>query len=40
MFQTITNTAKLQCNQASLKTLLMVTSQIFGCIDGEPFAAE
>ena len=40
MPQTITNTAKLQCNQGTLQTPLQVTSQTFDCINGEPVATE
>ncbi|GIZ16201.1 DUF4280 domain-containing protein [Capnocytophaga catalasegens] len=40
MPQTITNNAKLQCNQGTLKTPLTVTSQTFDCINGEPIATE
>lgn len=40
MSQTITNTAKLQCNQGTLQTPLQVTSQTFDSINGEPIATE
>lgn len=40
MSKTITDTAKLQCNQGTLVTSLQVTSQTFDCIDDKPIATE